>query len=343
MIMADELRRLIAGIVRACGAPPEEADIVADELVETNLMGFDSHGALRIVQYVGEVASGKIVPGAPIAIVQETAVSAIVDCGHNFGAVSADRMARIALEKAAGSHMACVTGRRSRHVGRLGAWVQQIAEQGMIGLAFAGGYKGGHVVAPWGGREGRLATNPLAYAAPTGGGQPIVFDMATSMIAEGSIRLARNKGETVPPGCMLDAEGRPSVAPDDFYGPPRGTILPFGGAHGYKGFGLGLLVDLLGSVLAGVSIPDDTDYTNGLCLIAIDPDAFVGRERFVRLMDEWCAYIVSCPPAPGFEAVQLPGAPNFRVKERRLRDGIPIDDATWAAIAEAARSVGCAV
>lgn len=326
-------------LFRACGAPDEDARIVTSELVEASLMGIDSHGIIRFIWYVDEVLNGKLKPGAPLKVVKESPTTAVVDCGFNFGPVSGMRMTEIAYDKARAMGVSCVTSVRSHHVSRLGAYPQRLAERNMICFAVASCYKQGHWVAPWGGREGRLATNPLAYGVP-GGKHPIILDMSTSMIPEGKIKSALHKGLSVPEGCILDAEGHPTTDPKAFYGPPMGTILPFGSEYGYKGFGLGLLVEMFGAALAGEDLSDEYRYINCLTLITIDPDAFCGAERYVRLIDELSAYMTGTPPAPGFDRVVMPGAYDFETKERRLREGIPVAEETWRQIGAAADKLG---
>jgi len=238
--------------------------------------------------------------------------------------------------------MAYVVSQRCHHVGRLGGWAQKVAGEGLFCLAAANSARQGHFVVPWGGREGRLATNPLAFAAPTTG-LPVVLDMSTSMIAEGKIRVLLHAGQTVPPGCIQDAEGRPTTDPQRFYGPPRGTILPLGGRLGYKGFGLALLVEILGSVLAGEPLTDEFRYVNGLGLVAIDPEPLCGLPRFVELMEQLRAYITSCPPAPGHREVTMPGELDFRTSEQRQRTGIPLPETTCRQLEAAAARVGVRV
>lgn len=336
---ADYLRRVGRDIFTACGAPTDEAGIVADELVEASLMGLDSHGVMRCVQYTEEVLKGKIKPGAPVRIIKETANTAVVDCGYNFGPVSAWRMADIVCGKAKERDVACVVSRNSHHIGRLGAYVQRVAEQNLFCLATANSSRHGHWVTPWGGREGRLATNPLAYAVPVNG-KPLVFDMSTSMIAEGKIRVLMCKGKFVPAGCIQDADGNPATDPKAFYGPPHGTILPFGSELGYKGFGLGLLVEILSGIMAGMASSADYPYINGLCLIAINPEAFCGTHFFKELMADLCRYITATPPAPGHKEVLMPGTLDFRMREKRLADGIPLPEETWKLIVNTAEKVG---
>jgi len=339
LFSTDRLREVGINLFTACGAPPEEAEIVAEELVEASLMGLDSHGVMRYIWYTEQVLEGRIKPGAPIRVIRETATTAVVDCGFNFGPVSARRMVEIVAAKAKAADVACAVSRNCHHVGRLGSYVQALAEQDLIGFGTANSAKHGHWVVPWGGREGRLATNPLAYAVPTET-QPVVLDMSTSMIAEGKIRLLMHKGEQLPAGSIQDAEGNPTTDPNAFYGPPRGTILPFGGPLGYKGFGLGLLVEILGGILSGVDSTVEQPNINGLCLIAINPEPFCGLSHFRRLMTKLSDYMTSTPPAPGYTEVLMPGALDFRTRRQRLADGVPVAEETWRQIVETARKVG---
>jgi len=338
-----ELRDVGTRLLRACGAPEAEAALVASELVDASLMGLDSHGVARYPGYVDMALDGTVKPGAPVTVVRETQGTAVVDCGGNFGMVGGRKMVELVAAKARGPGIACVVSVHCNHVGRLGGYPQRLAEQGLFGFATVNSARPGHWVTPWGGREGRLATNPLAWAAPAEG-HPVVMDMSTSMISEGKIRILMHEGKPVPEGSLLDAAGAPTTEPMGFYGPPRGTILPFGSPRlGYKGFGLSLLVEILGSTLAGVPLdePGQTAaYVNGLFLLAIDPDAFGGRERFRGLLAELFAYVSSSPPAPGTDGVVLPGALDFSTAEKRRRDGIPVAEETWRLIVEAGRKAG---
>ncbi|MCL5103172.1 MAG: Ldh family oxidoreductase [Armatimonadetes bacterium] len=339
---AEDLRRIGVEIFTACGAPPDEAAIVADELVDSNLMGLDSHGVVRYIEYVGKVLEGKTKPGAPVRIVKDTPTVAVVDCGFNFGPVASTRMVNIVCEKARKNNIAYAVSKNCTHIGRLGGVVQKVAEQGLFGLATCNSSKHGHWVVPWGGRQGRLATNPLAFAAPTGG-DPVVLDMSTSMISEGKVRVLMNQGLPVPEGCIQDADGNPTTDAKHWYGPPKGTILPFGSELGYKGFGLSLLVEILSGIMAGEASTFDASYINGLSILAIDPGSTCGAQRFTELMDDLCAYMTSTPPAPGFDEVVMPGAYDFRSREKRLAEGISIDDNTWKQIVASAESIGARI
>lgn len=336
----EHLISVCIDLLCACGASTDEAQIVTHELIESSLMGYDSHGVMRAVQYARELRAGRIQPNAPIAIVKETSSTALVDCGMGFGAVSARRMVEIVVEKGKACGVASAISMNCHHVGRLGAWVRLIAQHNLIGLAFANHVKSGHVVTPWGGQEGRLGTNPLAYAVPRRNALPLMMDMSTCMIPEGKLRVALHAGKPAPAGCIIDAEGNPTTDPQKFYGPPRGAILPFGGAQGYKGFGLALLVEVLGSMLAGYAPSADYPHVNGLCLMAIDPDVYCGAERFLDLVEDLCAYETNVPPAAGFDEVMMPGTPDDRIREQRLREGIPLPDETCRQMIEIAAQAG---
>jgi hydroxycarboxylate dehydrogenase B len=336
---ADDLRTVGTKIFVACGSQPQEAAIVADELVESNLLGYDSHGIIRCGTYVDFVLTGRVKPGAPLHVVQETPVTAIVDCGLNFGQVSATQMVEIAVTKAQESGVAYVVSKNCCHVGRLGSYVQKVAARGMVGISTCNNRKIGHVVAPWGGREGRLGTNPLAFAAPTKG-WPAVLDMSTCAIPEGKLYLAREEGKSVPPGCIRDAAGNPTTDPNAFYGPPQGTIVPFGAEFGYKGYGLSMLVEIMGGIMAGEDATIDQPGLNGFSLLVINPEVFCGAAHFTDLVDRLCAYQMSAAPAPGFAEVVVPGLLDFQMRQRRLAEGIPVNDAVWIAVVAAGKRVG---
>lgn len=340
---AQELRDLGARLFTACGAPQAEAAVVADHLVEASLMGIDSHGVVRFVMYVEHCLDGFLRPGAPVGVARDAGQVLVVDCGLNFGQVGAYRMTEMVAERARTGGLAFCASRACHHVGRLGAYPQRLAEAGLFGLAVASSPEHGHFVVPWGGRQGRLATNPLAWAAPTGG-RPILLDMSTSMTPEGKIRTALHAGEALPPGRILDAAGQPSTDPAAFYGPPRGVILPFGGDLGYRGYGLGLLVEVLGRLLAGEPPGGDARYINAFGLLAIDPAASCGStDAFTGLADHLCGYVKGSEPAPGSAGVLMPGEREFRMLEARARDGIPLPAETVRQIRQVGERVGVRV
>ncbi|MFN0164921.1 MAG: Ldh family oxidoreductase [Bryobacteraceae bacterium] len=335
----ERLHRLAEDVFEAAGAPRGEAEIVAEHLVSASLMGYDTHGVMRIPQYVEEIRNGSIRPGAQVVVSHETETTAVVDCGWTFGQVGGLRAIDTAIEKARRWKTATVVARCCNHAGRLGAYTTRAAMQGFLAIGVCNSPRHGHFVTPWGGREGRLATNPISFAVPGNSAYPMVADFSTAEASEGAIRLLRNQGQPLPDGWILNAEGSPSNDPADFYGPPRGAILPLGGRRGYRGFALSLLVEVLGGLLGGspVSKPQPG---NGLGFLVIDISAFVDPAEFSGMVEELAGYIKSTPAAPGFDEVFLPGEADFRKREQRLKEGIPIDDATWRQIEATAATLG---
>jgi uncharacterized oxidoreductase len=336
---AESIAQLGVALFRAAGASEGTACATVEPLVTSSLMGHDSHGVLRIPEYLGFVAEGAIDVDAAVTVERTGPTTAVVDGHRGFGAVGAGRAIREGIAIGRQERTACVITRNCNHVGRLGAWVQIAADQGMLALGTCNSPLHGHYVLPWGGREGRLGTNPIAYAVPTGG-DPVVADFSTSVAPEGKIRFYRNESKSVPDGWILDAHGKPTNDPSAFYGPPRGGILPLGAGAGHKGFAVGLLVEILGSALAGLSSRDAERFGNGVCFIVVDPSAFCPLEEFRRLMDETVAYIKSSRPAPGFDEVLVPGELEFRTLRQRQKDGIPVDAATLEAMREHGARLG---
>ena len=339
ILQAEGLMRFAQEVFEACGSPSQEAALVADHLIGSSLLGVDSHGVMRIPQYVREVREGAIRPAAPVIVTQEENAAAVVDCGWNFGQVGAVRAMQVAIKKARVFHTACVVTQRCGHAGRLGAYTELAARESFLAIGACNSPRHGHFVLPWGGGEGRLATNPISFAIPTGSGDPIVADFSTAAAPEGKLRLFRDQGRRLPEGWIVDGQGKPTTDPADFYGPPRGAILPFGREAGYRGFALALLVEVLGGTLAGLDITVDQPG-NGVAYIVIDVSAFLPREKFYQLVGRLRDYIKSSKPAEGFEEVLLPGEPEFRTAKARQQNGIALDDATWQTILSCGESLG---
>ena len=244
---AEDLKLLGEQMFACVGVPADDAELVADHMVESGLLGHDSHSVLRYPQYVDMVRSGVVKPGAPMEILDEAPRLAQVSGNWNFGPVTATAAVELAIEKARDGALSVVTVKHCNHIARLGRFVVLAAEQNFIGLMCANGHGSDLAVAPFGGRERRLPTNPLAVAIPTGKHEwPIVLDMTTSMTSGGALRNYRNRNEPVPAGSIIDAEGRPTTDVEDYYGPPQGAILPLGfPATGHKGTGLAIAIDIL--------------------------------------------------------------------------------------------------
>lgn len=346
-IAADPLRRLAARILAAAGSSPEEARKVAARLIDANLAGHDSHGAIRVPQYVDQVRAGTIVPNRHAEVVRETATVTVLDGHHGYGQIVGEQAVQAAIDKAARHGIALSALRNAAHLGRLGDWAEMAAAAGMASLHFVNATGIPLRVVPHGGRDGRGTTNPIAMGVPVGDGPPVILDFATSATAEGKVRVARNKGVQIPPDCLVDAEGRPTTDPNQLYTDPPGNLLPFGGAvSGHKGGALWLMVDLLagGFTGGGCSRPPETTprFSSNMLSIVIAPAAFAEADGLAGELRRYVDFVKSSRPrAPGGE-VLLPGEPERRARAEREANGIPIDPTTWEHIMAAAESVGLA-
>jgi LDH2 family malate/lactate/ureidoglycolate dehydrogenase len=215
----------------------------------------------------------------------------------------------------------------SYHIGRVAPYVEHLARQGMIGLAMS---NAGRAVAPYGGRQRVMGTNPIAWAVPgPDGTEPISLDIATAFIAEGKVRVARAREVEAPAGAVIDSEGYPSLNPNDFYN--GGALLAFGG---HKGSGFSILAQLLGAGLAGASADLLTSHRggNGPLVIAMDVSAFVEPEVFAERVANQAAEVRASEPAVGVDQIYMPGDIEHINRVARERDGIPVPDSTWAEI-----------
>lgn len=328
-------------LFRGAGAPAAEASRVARSLVEANLAGHDSHGLIRIPQYIEAIHDGKLRPGAPFTVVKETAAVLVVDGGWGLGHVQAHRLVDRLIPRAQGLGLAAGTLKNCGHIGRLGEYAEDAAARRMALIATVNGHGFGRGVAPPGGIDSRIGTNPLCLGAPTRG-EPIILDIGTSVCAEGKVRVCFNKGQPVPEGWLLDAQGRPTTDPGVLYREPRGSILPLGGAQAYKGFGIGLLLDMFAGGLSGAkcSAPGHPNLVaNAVLFIVLDIAQFAGAEHFVQEVSALAEVVRSCPRAEGVSEIVLPGDPERRETARRRQHGIPLDDGTWSQLRKVAEKL----
>jgi len=342
VLRSEEALELAARLLDAAGSPPDESRYVAEVLVRANLAGHDSHGILRVPQYVDAIRAGGLRPGAPITVVRETRAAAVLEGNRGWGPVTARRAMLLAMEKARAVGTGTVVVRGCQHVGRVGEYPTMAAAENLIGLAFVNSYAGGGTVVPFGGRQGRLAPNPIAFAAPSGEAWPILVDLTTSVIPEGKARVAVFENKQLPPGCLIDAAGNPTTDPNVLYGSPPGFLLPLGGPVGHKGTGLAMMAELLGGVLsgAGTAGPATNHGGNGLCFQAINIADFEPLEEFIAATQHLMAWIKSSAPAPGVAEVLMPGEPEYRTTQRRQREGIAVEDRLWEALSKTAEQVG---
>ncbi|WP_013629062.1 Ldh family oxidoreductase [Rubinisphaera brasiliensis] len=335
----DELRRLGTDILAAAGATPDEASVVAEELASANLVGHDSHGVMRLVQYVDFIRNGHIVPGRQPEIVREGAAFLVVDAHFSFGQVAASWAFERLQQKAKDCGCANAFIRNCNHVGRLGSYTEKAAEEGFAALMSVNAPGPGQV-APFGAMERRMGTNPISMASP-GVEFPHVLDMTTSATAEGKLRVAHQSGLTVPEGWMLDGHGNPSCNPGDYYNEPNGCILPLGGPLAHKGFGLSTMVDVFCGILSGSGVgrTDLPRGANGVWIELIDIEQVVGRDEYDKWMGQYETHIKSAKKRPGVEDVLFPGEVEKRTEVSRLQDGVNIPDETWRQLSELAREL----
>ena len=334
---AEVLLELSAALIEAMGSPGEDALIVGRHLVEAQLAGHDSHGLIRLPQYHAHVLEGKVKPGARVEIIRETPTTALLDGHYTWGQVTAMQAIKLGISKAEENGIAALSLRNCYHVGRVGVYPLAAAERGFIAQVHCNGH-GVCRVAPWGGTEPRLATNPIAIAIPTRA-EPLLVDITTSVVAEGKVRVSRNAGRKIPEGWVLDSDGRPTTNPADLY--EGGTLLPLGGREGHKGYGLSIVVDLLGGALSGAGCGTMTEKVgNGLFIQLTDPSCFCEREEFLDQVDRFTEYLKSSPLKEGVDDILLPGEPEQRTAARRREQGIDIDDGTWGQLIELAGTLG---
>lgn len=340
--LLDFSRRLF----EAAGLSTTDAAIVASSLVDANLCGHDSHGIIRVPQYVNFVRDGKLFAHVPLTIVKETPAMLVADANWGLGQVQAYRVLEMLGAKARQVGIASGAIRQCGHIGRLGEYAEWAAKRGMALFASVNSHGSGQRVAPPGGTQGRISTNPLCFGAPTPGA-PLVLDFSTSACAEGKVRVAFQKGEPVPEGWIQDASGRPTTDPGALYSDPPGSLLPFGGTQAYKGFGLGLMLDVLVGGLSGgdCTRPDRPMLGRANCVVFVlwDVEMFGGSEHFLSAVGGLTEYVRSTPRAPGVAEIQLPGDPERRAREKRMAEGVPVSDGTWKLLTTLAEELKVAV
>lgn len=334
LIQAEPLTDFVRELFWAAGAAETSAGLVARSLVTTNLTGHDSHGVIRVPQYLDAITEGRLDPSASPVVEHESDVVTLVDGRHTFGQVVADFGIRAAIAKAKTKGLAATGLKNAQHVGRLGEWVERAAQHNLIGLGFCNGGTPGGLVTPFGGAGRFMGTNPFAAAVPVKDRAPVVVDFATSVVAEGKVRLALNKGESLSEGRIQDKNGRASTDPSDLY--DGGALLPMGE---HKGSGLSFLMELLGGLLLGQGSPKFADYDkfkNGVLFIVLSVEAFRPLEPFLAESLGLVELFKATSPAPGVDEVLLPGELERRTTLQRLQEGIPVDETTWEKLVDAA-------
>ncbi len=334
----NKLRAVTSLIVRRMGSSDAETQEVADHLIRANLVGHDSHGVGMLPTYVRLLQDGLLVPNQTLETVLDFGALLVLDARRGFG----QRMAAEAVRRAIGRARqlgACVLGlRNSSHIGRAGTYGELAASEGMAFIGYVNVTDHRDVAAPWGCGEARVGTNPFVTAVPGADG-PMLLDMATTTIAAGKARIARNTGVPVPEDCLIDAEGQPTNDPTGFIDDRSGALLTFGR---HKGSGLAVMCEIMAGAVAGgqrTDQPRRNGVLNSMFAVLIDLSRVGDRSDITAGVEATRAHVRSARVAPGFSEILLPGEPERRAAAARAA-GIPVDHRTWQQVREAAAKLG---
>jgi LDH2 family malate/lactate/ureidoglycolate dehydrogenase len=338
---ASSLLSFTVDALRACGLPERDAEVTAKQMIEADLTGADAHGIFRLASYVKVLQQKRINPQAKMRIVNRSPATALIDGDNGMGHLVMTYAAETAVELARESGIGWVGARRSNHAGAAGIYASIPLAHGMIG-AYAACSSANHM-APTGGAEPLLGTNPIAFAIPAGAEPPIVLDIATSVIAFGAVRTAQLRGELIPEGWMIDAtSGRWLTDPSQG---SHGLMAPIGG---YKGSGLAIVIGLLAAVLNGAAFGRDVSDFNmdkggetntGQFVLALDIARFMEPKAFAAEVDRHLRDLKSSARLPGFDSIRLPGTERLRRREERSRDGMTLAAALMKQLDELATNL----
>lgn len=312
-------------ILTAIGTPPPAARRVAKSLVLANQVGHDSHGIIRLTEYSSFVARGMVKPAAEPYIASGSGGVRVIDGAHGWGQVASYFALGVLADLADELGTATISMRNCNHIGRIGEYAEALAARGLSSIICCNTDPS---VAPFGGVDRLLGTNPIAVGIPVRGSHPIVLDFATAASAEGKLRVARATGKSVEPNTLIDREGNPSVNPEDFYA--GGALIPFGG---HKGYGLSVVVELLGGALSG-NHPSPTErYVsgNGVVMVAFKAEAFVPQANFEADIVESVSALRASRRLAKERPVLAPG--DIEASVRQMRDSVlPVADEIWETV-----------
>ncbi len=347
MTRAMDVRNVPAGAIEAAttatfaaaGCAEAEARTIANGLVEANLFGHDSHGVGLMPRYVDNLRQGLVRAGQTARITTDAGGIVGVDGGRGFGQVIGEQAMAIAIDRARTTGVCIVGVANAHHLARIGRWAEQCAAADLASVHFVN-VLSTPLVAPWGGTDARLATNPFCVGVPHAP-HPLVLDYATSMVALGKVRVALDAGVPMADGLLIDAAGNATTDPAVMYGEPLGALLPFGQ---HKGFALAVICELLGGALSGGHVqhesPVPNPMINNMLSIVFAPDKLVGRDAFAEQVRKLAAWVRGSPLRAGATGIWLPGEPERATARVRARDGIPLPRTTRDALAACARSLG---
>ena len=352
IIKAEPLNKLISAILKKGGSSDEEAQVVADHLVLSNLSGHDSHGVGMLPLYIRMLQADLLKPNQTPELFKNDGSILMFDGKRGYGQAMGKISMEKAIEKCRESGLVLMTLRNTHHLGRIGTYGEQSIAAGMVSLHFVNVIDHAPLVAPFRGTDARFSTNPICLAMPgTEKQPPVLLDMATSRIALGKARVAFNKGEVLKDGLVIDHKGQPSTDPGVMAGycfpertdnPPLGALTPLGD---YKGYGLALFCELLGGMLSGGGTiqPEherQNSIINNMFTLVIDPARLVDVPWMQNEVEAIVAHAKASPQANPDEPVLVAGDPERNFQKERQSKGIPIDDATWEQILEGGETLG---
>ena len=335
-IKAEPLKTLCIAILEAAGTPEDEAEIVADIVIRANLRGIDSHGVRNIPRYIKEIGSGEIIPGSSIKVLKETPTTVLWDVNNAFGFVAGKKAMEKAIEKAEKQWIGAVGTVNSKggddHIGALYYYSELAAQKDMIGITHS---TRSPRVAAWGGKSKALGINPLSIAVPAANAPPINLDISMTWTSRGHLGVKAARGETVPEDWILDPDGQPTIDPKKFFEGNEGTLIPFGA---YKGYGLAVVLEAITGGLGAGCSHDSIGF--GHLYVAINPAGFVPVNEFKERVGNFIKHLKASATMPDVEEIFVPGEIENRTREKRLKEGIPVDDVFWEALLKAAKDVG---
>jgi LDH2 family malate/lactate/ureidoglycolate dehydrogenase len=342
-VSADRVQRFIAQAFASVGMPERDAADVAALMTRADLLGADGHGIFRLPQYLRRIRAGGINLRPMVRVVHERGATGLIDGDNGMGHLVVKRATELAIEKARSNGIGWVGCKMSNHAGPASLYASMVADAGMVGIYFAVG--SANHMAPWGGLELLLSTNPVAIAVPTAQGPSVVLDMATTVAAYGKVKIKAQKNEPMPEGWMIDKQGQPLTDPKRAN---DGLLLPIGG---YKGYGLSLMIGLLAGTLNGAAMgrdvidfnKDDTSTTNtGQAIAAIDICAFGDKDTFLAAVDQLVGALKESQTLPGVDRVRVPGEGSAATLKKRQQDGIPFSDELLSVLNSVADECGIA-
>jgi len=345
---APELRSHVATVLIAAGSRKEEADQVAANLVLANLSGHDSHGVGMVPRYVDAVLEGGLKPNAAAKVNFDGGSLLALDGKRGYGQVVGEQAMVLGMARAKELGSCILALANAHHLGRIGHFAEMAVSHGLVSIHFVN-VLSRPVVAPFAGGDGRYGTNPCCIGVPLKGREPFVLDFATSRVAQGKMRVAHNEGRQVEPGYLIDEQGRPTTDPGVVVVPQAnglfGALMPFGE---HKGYGLAVACELLGGALTGSGTwhrPADTAraVVNGMLTILIDPGKLGTRATFEKEALAFVDWLRQSPAAPGTDGVRIAGEPERQARKLREKNGITVDDTTWAEIVAAGAKVGATI